>query len=194
MSILRAFIAIELDDSVRVGLEQLQRRLRAEPISGFVRWVAPSSMHLTLKFLGDVDSARVPHVMAVVKAACAGVAPFELAVRGAGCFPNYQRPNVVWAGLIGAVQPVTALAQRIESGCAQLGFEPEDRPFSPHLTLGRVGRETGSSERRQIGDLVRRLDIGQLGVVHADVVHLMRSELKPSGALYSSLGSVKLLS
>lgn len=193
MAILRAFIAIELDQSVRAGLDQLQRRLRAEPISGFVRWVAPSSMHLTLKFLGDVDSARVPGVLAALQTACAGVAPFDLAVRGAGCFPNFQHPNVVWAGLTGQVQAATLLAQRIESECAQLGFEPEERPFSPHLTLGRVKREAGSSERQQLGDLVRRLNINQLGQVHADLVHLMRSELRPSGAVYSSLGSVKLV-
>ena len=192
MATVRAFIAIELDDSLKAALEKLQRRLRAEPISGFVRWVEPASIHMTLKFLGDVDSQRMPHVLAAVQAACAGIAPFDLAVSGAGCFPNFQRPTVVWAGMIGQVQTATQLAQRIEGECAKLGFDPDDRPFSPHLTLGRVKRDIGPVERRQVGDLIRRMDIGRVGMIHAETVYLMRSELRATGALYTSLGNVKL--
>jgi 2'-5' RNA ligase len=193
MATLRAFIAINLDDALRGELDRVLRRLRGEPISGFVRWVMPDSVHLTLKFLGDMDSVRTPHVLHAMQTACADMPHFDLTVRGAGCFPNFQRPNVIWAGLIGQVQAATQLAQRIESECAVLGFDPEERPFSPHLTLGRVKRETAMTERNQVGEMVRRLDIGQLGVMHADVVHLMRSELRPGGAVYSSLGSVKLV-
>jgi 2'-5' RNA ligase len=192
MAILRAFIAVELDGALHAALDKVQRRLRAEPISGFVRWVAPESIHLTLKFLGEMDAARTPHVLAAMKSACSGIAPFELVITGAGCFPNFQRPNVVWAGLIGHVQQATQLAQRIESECAKLGFEPEERPFSPHLTLGRVKRDIAPFERRQVGDLIRRLDIGRVGLIRANTVHLMRSELKPTGAIYTSLGHVEL--
>ena len=189
---IRTFIAIELDNTVKAELEKVQRRLRAEPISGVVRWVAPGSVHLTLKFLGDMEPERTPHVLAALKTACTGIAPFEVTVRGAGCFPNYQRPNVIWAGLVGQVQAATQLAQRIENECARLGFEPEDRPFSPHLTLGRVSREADPSERHQIGEMVRRLDIGINGVIHADMVCLIRSDLKPAGSVYTTLGFVKL--
>ncbi len=91
---------------------------------------------------------RAPGVLAALQTACAGVAPFDLAVRGAGCFPNFQHPNVARAGLTGQVQAATLLAQRIESECAQLGFEPEERPFSPHLTLGRVKREAACPLKR----------------------------------------------
>ena len=190
--VIRAFIAIELDNTVKTDLEKIQRRLRAEPISGLVRWVASDSMHLTLKFLGDIDPERVPHVLTAIRTACCDIAPFEMAVRGAGCFPNYQRPNVIWAGLVGQVQPATLLAHRIENECARMGFEPDDRPFSPHLTLGRVSREADLSERYQVGEMVRRLDISLKGVIHADAVHLIRSELKPAGSTYTPLGSVKL--
>ncbi len=190
--VIRAFIAIELDSGVKTELEKLQRRMRAEPISGVVRWVSPGGIHLTMKFLGDMEAERAPHVLAALKTACAGVAPFDLAVRGAGCFPNFQRPNVIWAGLVGQVQVATLLAQRVEDECARLGFDPDDRPFSPHLTLGRIGREVDYNERRQVGEMVRRMDIAMTGVIHADAVRLFRSELKPSGSVYTPLGQVKL--
>jgi 2'-5' RNA ligase len=190
--VIRAFIAIELDNTVKAELEKIQRRLRAEPISGLVRWVAPASIHLTLKFLGDMEDERVPHVMAAMRTGCNGIAPFEMAVRGAGCFPNFQRPNVIWASLVGQAQPATLLAQRIENECARLGFDPDDRPFSPHLTLGRVNREADPSQRLQVGEMVRRLDINLKSIIHADTVYLIRSELKPEGSVYTPLGSVKL--
>ena len=189
---IRAFIAIELGNEAKAELEKVQRRLRAEPISGLVRWVAPGSIHLTLKFLGDIEEARSPHVLSAMKTACEGISPFELAVRGAGCFPNFQRPNVIWAGLVGQVQVAIQLAQRIEDECARLGFDPEDRPFSPHLTLGRIAREADSSERRQVGEMVRRLEIGMNGVIRAEKVYLIRSDLRPGGSVYTPLGSVKL--
>ena len=189
---IRAFIAIELDGAVKAELEKLQRRMRAEPISGVVRWVMPGSIHLTLKFLGDMESERVPHVLAAMKTACNGITPFELAVRGAGCFPNFQRPNVIWAGLIGQVQVASVLAQRIEDESARLGFDPEDRPFSPHLTLGRIAREVDPNERRQVGDMVRRIDVALSGVIRADAIYLIKSELKPTGSVYTALGQVKL--
>ncbi len=191
-SVIRTFIAIELDANVKAELEKLQRRMRAEPISGVVRWVASGSIHLTLKFLGDMEPERTPHVLAAMKAACNGVAPFDLTVRGAGCFPNFQRPNVIWAGLIGQVQVATLLAQRIENECARLGFDPDDRPFSPHLTLGRIGREVDYNQRRQVGEMVRRMDLNLNGVIHADLVRLIQSELRPLGSLYTPLGQVRL--
>lgn len=189
---IRTFIAIELDAAVKAELEKIQRRLRAEPISGLVRWVAPGNIHLTLKFLGDMEAERVPHVMAAIRTACYGVASFEMGVRGAGCFPNYQRPTVIWASLVGQVQPATLLAQHIENECARLGFDPDDRPFLPHLTLGRMSREADLSERRQVGEMIRRLDINLKSVIRADAVYLIRSELKPEGSVYTPLGSVKL--
>jgi 2'-5' RNA ligase len=192
MAIYRTFIAIELDDAVNMAFKSVQRRLRTEPISGFVRWVAPEGIHLTLKFLGDINSERVPEVLAAMQAACAGIAPFELAVRGAGCFPNYERPTVIWAGIVGDVKEATQLAQRIEVECLKLGFPPEERPFSPHFTLGRVNRDAGLKQRGQVGEMVRRFDLGPVGAISADAVHLMRSELRPTGSVYSSLGNVKL--
>lgn len=192
MAILRAFIAIDIGETARIGLDQVLRRLRAEPISGFVKWVTPNSVHLTLKFLGDVDSERVPQLMLALQAACSGIEPFDLNVRGAGCFPNFERPNVVWAGVVGNLPVLEQVALRVEEECARIGIPPEPRPFSPHLTLGRVQKATGLNERRQVGDIVRRLSVSQVGGIHADAVHLIRSDLRPAGPIYASFGHVKL--
>ncbi len=192
MAIYRTFIAIELDEAVKMAFASVQRRLRAEPISGFVRWVAPEGIHLTLKFLGDIDSERVPEVLAAMQMACAGMAPFELAVRGAGCFPNFERPNVIWAGIVGDIKEAGRLALRLEAECKKLGFPAEERPFSPHFTLGRIAREAGLKQRTQLGEIVRRFDLGPVGAINADAIHLMRSELRPNGSVYMSLGNVKL--
>lgn len=192
MATIRAFIAIEIGETVRAGLERVLRSLRNEPISGSVKWVTADSIHLTLKFLGDVDAARAPQILLAIQTACIGTAPFDLAVRGAGCFPNFDRPNVVWAGLVGDLDALAQLAQRVDDECERMGIPREERPFSPHLTLGRLKKEANQNERKQVGDIVRRLSIAQPGSIRADAVHLIRSDLRPAGTVYTSLGNVKL--
>jgi RNA 2',3'-cyclic 3'-phosphodiesterase len=192
MATLRAFIAIELDEGMQAALKRLQQRGQADPAGRDVRWVAPDGIHLTLKFLGDVDSGRVPALLGAMRRACAGTRAFDVTARGMGCFPNPQRPNVVWVGLTAGAQQCADLARRVEDECAALGYEREDHPFSPHLTLGRVKREAGPAERRQVGQMVRQLDPGEVGAFRAAALYLMRSELKPSGAVYTVLGKVEL--
>ena len=192
MPILRTFIAIELSDEIVEALAAVQQRLKREMAAKHVRWVAPGSIHLTLKFIGDLDSARAPNVAGVIRASVAGERACVLTVQSLGAFPNLQRPNVVWAGLAGPVEVATRIARRLEDGCAALGIAREDRPFSPHLTLGRVQRDATPDARRQIGDLVRRQPVGEIGRFPVDAIYLMRSELKPSGAVYSVLEKVPL--
>ena len=192
MATFRAFIAIELDEQTIKSLAAIQQRLKREPGAQAVRWVAPGSIHLTLKFLGEIDRALAPKVGAVIRESVSGEHPFEMVVAGLGAFPNLQRPNVIWAGLSGAVAAAVRIAQRLEDGCAALGIAREDRPFSPHLTLGRVQRRAAHDVRRQIGDLIRRQPSGEIGRLNVDAIYLMRSELRPSGAVYSVVGRVAL--
>ncbi len=192
MSTLRAFIAIELDEPTLEALAVVQQRLRQQPGAQAVRWVAPGNIHLTLKFLGEIDRALAPKVGALIRACVSGEHPFTLSVAGLGAFPNLQRPNVVWAGLAGAVAAAIRIAQRLEDGCAALGIAREERPFSPHLTLGRVQRDATPDARRQIGDLIRRQPSGEISRLSVDAIHLMRSELRPSGAVYSVVEKVAL--
>jgi len=196
MPVLRAFIAIELDGASLRALGALQQRLKKTPGAQHVKWVAPESMHLTLKFIGDLDSGRVAQVLDAMRHACDGSAPFELILQGLGAFPNLNRPNVIWAGVSGQVASAARIARRLEDECVGLGIERETRPFSPHLTLGRVKREVGPGELAQVGDSIRRsaagVGVGEIGRFGVRAVYLMRSDLKPTGAVYSSLGQVPL--
>ncbi len=136
----RLFIALDPPEPVRRRLAALATELRrgAGRAAEEIRWVAPENVHLTVQFLGAVPEERVADVEAALRAAAAEARPLALEVRGAGGFPNARRPRVLWAGLEGDVAPLAALAADIARRLAPLGFPPEDRPFSPHLTLGRA--------------------------------------------------------
>jgi 2'-5' RNA ligase len=192
MSLIRAFIAIELDSASLEALSAVQARLKKQPGAQAVKWVAAGGIHLTLKFIGDLESGRIPQVLEAVQRAVAGESPFGLVIQDLGGFPNLQRPNVVWAGVRGQTEIASRIAQRLEEGCARLGIAREERPFTPHLTLGRVRREAGPDERRLVGDAVRRLQSGAFGRLTVGAVSLMRSELRPAGAVYSELGRAPL--
>jgi 2'-5' RNA ligase len=172
---MRAFIAIELEDHVRAALARVQDEA---PVSGRgVRWVKPESLHLTLKFLGAVEDARVERVTGAMRAAVASAAAFELTARGVGCFPNARSPRVLWAGL--ADQPaLLALAERIERECRALGFPAEDRPFRSHITLARIDGRV-SLDRTQ---LAPDRPFGSWRVLR---VVLMESQLSPGGSRYT---------
>jgi len=173
---MRAFIAIELDDRVRAALACVQDQA---PASGRgVRWVNPDSLHLTLKFLGAVEDARVERVVSAMRAAVTGATTFELTARGLGCFPNLRSPRVLWAGLVDQ-PPLLALAERIERESRAIGFPAEDRPFRSHITLARIaGRIT--VDRTQLAP-----DRPVFGTWRVSRVVLMESQLSPGGSRYS---------
>ncbi len=142
----RLFVALEPPDPVRRRLSAIAAELRrgAGRAADEIRWVAPENVHLTIQFLGAVPEERVPDVEAALRAAAAGARPLALEVKGAGGFPNARRPRVLWAGLEGDVAPLAAFAADVGRRLAPLGFPPEDRPFSPHLTLGRAREGRGA--------------------------------------------------
>jgi len=169
-----------LPDDVRQRLATAIERLR--PHAADVAWVAPANLHVTLKFLGQVDEARVPALSDALGAAVADRPALDVVVRGLGAFPSATRPRVLWAGLDDPTGAMTALAERVDGCCGRLGFPTESRAFTAHVTLGRV-REP----RRQpaLPDaLARPSEFGRLRV---ERVSLMRSELSPRGARYSEL-------
>jgi 2'-5' RNA ligase len=143
----RLFVALDPPDPVRRRLAALADELRrgAGRAGEEVRWVRPENLHLTLQFLGAVPEERVTAVEAALREAAAEAGrPLHLQVRGAGAFPNARRPRVIWAGLEGDVAPLVALASALGARLAKLGFAPEDRPFAPHLTLGRAREGRGA--------------------------------------------------
>jgi RNA 2',3'-cyclic 3'-phosphodiesterase len=174
-----------LPDDVRQRLAAAIERLR--PHVADVAWVAAGNLHVTLKFLGQVDETRVPGLADALRATLAGERAFDVAVRGLGAFPSPTRPRVLWAGLEDGTGALHAVARRVDACCGGLGFPPETREFAAHVTLGRV-REP----RRQpaLADaLARAADFGR---VRVERVSLMRSELSPRGARYSELAAAPL--
>ncbi len=189
---IRTFIAIEVGDAHHRALSDLQERFKRERGARAVRWVAPGNIHLTVKFLGDVESDRLPDLQRAVADACAGSAPFLLNIAGAGAFPNTQRPNVVWVGIGGDVERAASLAQKIDDACAALGFAREARPFSPHLTLGRVKRDVSPADRRAVGEMIANASVGALGEVRVEHVSVIKSDLKLGGPVYTRLAEIRL--
>jgi len=192
MPTVRSFVAVDLGAAVKSRLSEVQRQLKATVPSGSVRWVQPDSVHLTLKFLGDVPAERVDEIAAALRQTCEPLLPLSFAVGGAGCFPDLRRPNVVWIGVDDPTRHLLALQQAVEKALNPLGFPPESRPFKPHLTLGRTQRSAPGADLRAVGDRVGALNVGALGQVEVREILLMRSDLSPGGARYTPLARISL--
>ncbi len=191
---IRTFIAIELDEATQRALASVQAQLKRERGASAVRWVAPANIHITLKFLGDVVAAQLPAVQAAVTQACAQVTPFTLTLGGLGAFPSAQRANVIWVGAQGQIELAAQLAQRMDEACAALGFAREERPFTAHLTLGRVGREASPRDRQLISAMLAQAKVGEVGVVRVERLSVMQSMLQAGGSAYTRLSAVELTS
>jgi 2'-5' RNA ligase len=191
MDTVRAFVAIELSPTILQALDDLQSRLRQDVSPKLVRWVRPQGIHLTLKFLGDVPKGQIETIAESLREACAPHAPLTLSVEGMGCFPNPRRPRVVWVGVAEPSGALSRLQRDVERALGPLGFPPEKRGFSPHLTLGRVkGRDRDAVAA--LGEYVSQAKV-RIGEMQVHAVHLMRSELLPGGAVYSELALAPLL-
>jgi 2'-5' RNA ligase len=192
MTTLRTFIAIALDRDLKEDLGRLQERLRSLVAPRSVRWVRPEAMHLTLKFLGDTPLDKAKEVEAALALAAAEVPPFTFTVVGLGCFPNTRRPRVVWVGLQEVTGTLVRLRDAVEAHVAPLGFPTERRSFKPHLTLGRVQRYASKSEVREIGEVVAASSAGIEVEMAVREVCYIKSDLKPSGAVYTTLSVARL--
>jgi 2'-5' RNA ligase len=191
MEQVRSFIAIELPDELKEGLSKLQSNLKRGNQYG-VKWVNPYSIHLTLKFLGDVTANRLDEIMMAMEEAAQGIPPFHLEVSGPGVFPDPKRVQVAWVGLKGDLDQLGQLQKRIDVNLAQLGFEPERRAFTPHLTLARLRSEVLPVERQRFGQLIVETKFELNYHVEVESINLMRSQLTREGAIYTRIGSVKL--
>lgn len=188
----RLFIAVELPQSALKALTEIQTRLQeARP----VRWSKETQMHLTLQFLGNVPAAKANQIVAALEERVPSQNhPFELTVNGIGAFPNLKRPRVIWAGVRGETGRLQTLQTRVVEATRQIGFSPETRPFKAHLTLGRTDKRARSQEYAQIGRVIRRQQerIDHIAPFSVDHISLIRSQLKPAGAIYTTLAEIKL--
>ena len=185
--ILRTFIAIELDEPLRIALRSVQDKLKRHVPPGSVKWVGPDGIHLTLKFLGDTPRSRVSEIETALQTACAGLGAFEFSVEGRGCFPNFRRPRVVWVAVREKSGTLVRLQAAVERTVAPLGWPTEERAFSPHLTLGRVSKGADSRTAAAVGQAVEKAVVEQIGLQQVTAVSLIQSDLRPTGAVYSRL-------
>jgi 2'-5' RNA ligase len=191
MSLLRAFIAVEIPFEIHQAIENKTAHIRAMLNSSLIRWVPSSNIHLTLKFLGDVSPTNVELLSQMLSVEVSQHQIFEMAFEGLGAFPNPKRPRVIWIG-IQAPAGLEALQHGIEAATATLGYPVEKRPFSPHLTIGRVKQNINSAGMQKIRTALEETQVGSLGTTHVTAVHLFKSDLKPSGAVYTRLFSAPL--
>ena len=191
MSVLRAFIAVEIPPDILKAIESKTAPLRAALDSSLVRWVPSNNIHLTLKFLGDVSLANVDMLSQMLNVEVSQHQSFALKFEGSGTFPNSRRPRVIWIG-IQTPDKLEALQHGIEAAAATLGYPAEKRPFSPHLTVGRVKQNISSTGMQKVRTALEETQIGSLGTVQVSAVHLIKSDLKPTGAVYTRLFSAPL--
>jgi 2'-5' RNA ligase len=183
---IRCFIAIDIPSEIKSKVSVLQDSLKRSGAS--IAWTKPEGIHLTLKFLGDIDQQKIPDLIGSMESAAKDAKPFVVVAEGVGCFPNPRRPRVLWVGLNGG-EALISLQDRVEASVEPLGFDREQRRFHPHLTLGRVRNPFGVE--RVVTELERLGYSRQEFMVNE--VRLMKSDLQPTGAVYTLLHSVELM-
>jgi 2'-5' RNA ligase len=191
MSLLRAFIAVELPQQTRAAIERQAARLRQSLGGDLIRWVPVENMHLTLKFLGDVVDTHLNFLKQMISQTAESHPPFDLQVGGLGCFPNLRAPRVIWVG-IHAPPVLSALQKNIEAGAARLGYEKEERAFSPHLTLGRARQNANPADLPRIRAALNSIQLGGMETARIESIHLFKSDLTPKGSIYTKLFSAPL--
>lgn len=191
MEQIRSFIAIELPNELKLGLTQLETQLKSDK-QPWVKWVNPEGIHLTLKFLGNIAVDRTGEITRATEEAVQGISPFRLEVKGLGVFPNLRRVQVAWVGISGEIDKLTQLQKRIETNLTPLGFAPESRAFTPHLTLARLRDRASLDERQRFGQLIANTKFEVAYTIEVDAINLMRSQLTREGAIYSRISLVKL--
>ena len=187
----RVFVAVGLSAEARGQLIDAVERIRAKVPQG-VQWANPDGMHLTLKFLGNIAAAGVEPLLNCLEPVAAVRPSFTLELAGLGMFPNRRSPRVLWAGAGGDLDALSALQQDAEAAITRLGHPPEQRPFRPHITLGRPRRSVSDAQLSRVGAVVSALDQPSPVGWQVEAVDLMQSELHPSGARYTVLGSATL--
>ncbi len=184
----RTFVAVEMSEAVRAAAAKIIRRLAK--CDAAVRWVEPEKMHLTLKFLGEVGTLEIPDVCRAVEEAVVEVPGFTFDVAGVGAFPKIERPRTIWLGVTTGVEQLAELHGQIEKGLEKLGYPPENRRFSPHLTLGRV--KHAGPELEELSELIKSLADKPSGTAAVDEVTVFSSELTREGPIYQPLSHAGL--
>lgn len=189
MKNIRSFIAIQLAPDVKRSTTRMLQRLRQS--GDGIKWVPADNLHLTLKFLGDVDNTEVPAVCKVIQRICSHHSPFHLDFGGTGAFPSVARPRILYAGVNDASGTLTKIVSQLETSLAELGFKQEPRDYVPHLTLGRT-RSTSRLANSDVMDRLAAEEKTELGGMQVTSLQLVASFLDKSGPTYQIMDTVTL--
>jgi 2'-5' RNA ligase len=185
--LIRSFLAIELPNPIFKKIEEVQGDLKSTHAD--VRWVNPEKIHLTLKFFGNIEESRIDPIFKSIEEPIRNTQPFSLRVRGVGAFPNLKNPRVIWMGLTDGEEVLTSFQRQIDTQLERIGFQPEDRHFHPHLTLGRMRSSRGKQEL--VGRMEKHKE-EEFGEIQVERVVLFKSDLRPTGPVYTPLKDMKL--
>ncbi len=187
MQTTRTFIAVEIGSPAREVMLRLLKQLAGELVG--VRWTQPDQLHLTLKFIGDIDNRTLPEICNKMRAACAGVEAFSASLKGLGAFPKNKPPRVLWVGFEDGVEPLKLIHQRLETSLIGVGVPSEGRAYSPHLTLGRINR---GADQQQIATRMARDNVTEFASFDVSDVLLIASVRERNRMVYETIDSVAL--
>lgn len=185
---MRLFVAVNFPFEIKKAVGSFIQDLRK--LSADLKWVEPENLHLTVQFLGNVSEEQVPDVTEALNRAAAGIAPFSLKLSGVGVFPSRERPRVFWAGAAGDTAPLLKLSRQVRRELKELGFDPGENAFSPHLTLARLRSPAGFSDVLDRAEKAAENRV--FGTAKIKTVDLMLSELGPGGPKYFTLARAPL--
>ncbi len=186
MKTIRAFIAIELPEEIRRAITSTIQRYQQLVPRDLVKWVSVNNLHLTLKFLGDTDLNLIPGIHKQMDWLAASTIGFQFVAAAAGLFPSARKPRVIWVGLDNKTD-LTGLSKGLDDALEPLKIAREDRPFSPHLTIGRVYQGLAEDQLLKLGETILRNQPGEIGKVQVDHIDLIKSDLFSAGPVYTVL-------
>ncbi len=188
----RLFWAIPLPGELHEAIAAIQMELARKMPLDAVRWIPPVNVHLTLTFLGNWPQGSVPRLAASVEEATRKVRPFHLRLSNLGVFPHVRHPRVIWLGVEGELNTLRKLQEAVAQAMVQHGWQPDSRPYTPHLTIGRVRKGLSRTTLSEIGRIVERTKVASFGGHQVREIILFKSDLRPSGAVYTPVSRIKL--
>lgn len=188
---MRTFIAVDLPANMLVRIEEITSFFKQKTPPKALKWVETENLHLTIKFIGEINENKVEPVKQILCDALQDQKTFDIEISGLGMYPNINNPRVIWLGITGG-KPLVQIFRKLDLALTGLDIPTEGRSYTPHLTIARVRRNTDKTTETLIGKTLSQFKVDSLGTITIDQVHLYRSVLTPSGPTYSTLHSVPL--
>ncbi len=186
---IRSFIAIELDKEIQNQLSQIQKQLKTSGAD--VKWVEKDNIHLTLKYLGEIDEKKSESIKSILNEIAKSTKQFEISLKDIGAFPKIEFPRVIWVGLDKGAKESIELAGKIDEALSGLGFQKETRPFAAHLTIGRVRSPKNKDALKEKVQTANRTPLTANQQLVSSII-LFQSALTPRGSIYTKLNESRL--